>query len=206
MNDGMFAPYGDNDDDGTVFRDVFTLALLGFVAIVILVLPHLNPPEEEKEPMVPPGNIIVEIYWPDSIDADVDLWVEAPGDVPVGYSNKGGRIFNLLRDDLGEATDVSNLNYEVSFSRGIPAGEYTINLHLYQKNTSVLPIPVEVIVNVKTDFSAPVIFIFRDTFDLRREGQELTVVRFTLSEEGSLVAGSIHDLPKQLRIVSDVGF
>jgi xanthosine utilization system XapX-like protein len=26
--------------------------------------------------------------------------VQAPGDVPVGYSNKSGGVFNLLRDDL----------------------------------------------------------------------------------------------------------
>ena len=29
------------------------------------------------------------------LDADVDLWVQAPNDTPVGYSNKGGDFFNL---------------------------------------------------------------------------------------------------------------
>ena len=33
----------DDGDDGTVFRDVIMLALLGFVTIVVLLLPHLNP-------------------------------------------------------------------------------------------------------------------------------------------------------------------
>ena len=32
------------DDGDTVFRDVIMLALAGFVAMVILLLPHLNPP------------------------------------------------------------------------------------------------------------------------------------------------------------------
>ncbi len=80
-------PFGDDDDGGaTVFRDVIMLALCGFVAIVILLLPHLNPPAKAVE-APPPGNVIVELRWPNEINADVDLWVEAPGDVPVGYSN-----------------------------------------------------------------------------------------------------------------------
>ena len=27
-----------------------------------------------------PGNVVIEIQWPDGLDADVDLWVQAPGD------------------------------------------------------------------------------------------------------------------------------
>ena len=128
MND--LDPFED-DEGSTVFRDVIMLALLGFVAIVVLLLPHLNPPVKAEESAVPPGNVIVEVRWPDEVDADVDLWVEAPSDVPVGYSNLGGLVFDLLRDDRGHDTDVSALNYEVAYSRGAPAGEYTVNLHLY---------------------------------------------------------------------------
>ena len=50
------------------------------------------------------------------------LWVRAPQDRPVGFVNQGARIFNLLRDDLGAEGDATDLNYEVSYSRGIPAG------------------------------------------------------------------------------------
>ena len=75
---------------------------------------------------------MVEANWPPDMDSDVDLWVQAPGDMPVGYSNKGGAVFNLLRDDLGQQLDLSGLNYESSYSRGIVPGEYTVNLHLYR--------------------------------------------------------------------------
>ena len=75
----------DSDDSDTVFRDVILLALGGFVAIVLLLLPHLHPPVEAAD-SPPPGNVVVEIHWPNHLDADVDLWVEAPGDRPVGYS------------------------------------------------------------------------------------------------------------------------
>ena len=126
----------EEDETGTVFRDVIMLALAGFVAMVILLLPHINPPgKAAQENTQPPGNVIVEVRWPDELDSDVDLWVEAPGDIPVGYSNKGGVIFNLLRDDLGKRADATGMNYEVSYSRGIVPGEYTVNLHLYRNVT-----------------------------------------------------------------------
>jgi len=131
----------DDDGGGTVFRDVIMLALAGFVVIVLLILPHLNPPTKVAEESArPPGNVMVEMRWPDDMDTDVDLWVEAPGDNPVGYSSKGGNVFNLLRDDRGHLHDASNLNYEVSYSRGVPVGEYTVNLHLYNTRVEIVEI------------------------------------------------------------------
>ncbi|MCH7661923.1 MAG: hypothetical protein IH933_15545, partial [Euryarchaeota archaeon] len=67
----------------TVFRDTILLALLGFVFISVILLIHFNPEAKENE-SEPPGNVIVEISWPAELDTDVDLWVQAPGDVPVG--------------------------------------------------------------------------------------------------------------------------
>ncbi|MFQ5973843.1 MAG: hypothetical protein ACE5Q3_16070 [Alphaproteobacteria bacterium] len=189
----------DENDDGTVFRDVIMLALLGFVTIVILLLPHLNPPVKAIEPTRPPGNVIVEVRWPDDFDTDVDLWVEAPGEVPVGYSNKGGRIFNLLRDDLGHSSDAGGLNYEVAFSRGAPAGEYTVNLHLFRNRDGRLPVTAVVAVSVKADGASAIQPIATKNVELGRVGQELTVVRFTLDDTGHLVPGSIHNLQQDLR-------
>lgn len=111
-----------DDTSSTVFRDVIFLALAGFVAVVMMLLPHLNPPTKAEQDIASPGNVVVEISWASDINADVDLWVEAPGDVPVGYSNRGGNIFNLLRDDLGFFQDLSNINYEVSYSRAARRG------------------------------------------------------------------------------------
>ena len=54
------------DDTGTVFRDTIMLALAGFVALVILMLPYLNPKQTKTaENTEPPGNVIVEVRWPD---------------------------------------------------------------------------------------------------------------------------------------------
>ena len=194
-----FDPF-DDDAGGTVFRDVVMLALVGFVAIVVMLLPHLNPSgAKTADNMTPPGNVIVEIRWPDEIDADVDLWVQAPRDVPVGYSNKGGVVFNLLRDDLGNRVDVTGLNYETSFSRGIEPGEYAVNLHLYRNPSGVSPIPVTVVTSVKRNAKETARQLLASDVLLVSEGEEVTVYRFGLSTEGNLVAGSVHSLYKALR-------
>jgi len=188
------------DDGDTVFRDVIMLALAGFVAMVILLLPHLNPPgKAAQENTYPPGNVIIEARWPDELDVDVDLWVEAPGDRPVGYSNKGGLIFNLLRDDLGKRADATGMNYEVSYSRGIPAGEYTVNVHLYRNTSGVFPVPVTIVTSVKKSPKDSARQLLASKVELTREGEELTVYRFRLSADGDLVPGSVHSLQRNLR-------
>jgi hypothetical protein len=191
--------------DNTVFRDVIFLALAGFVAMVLLLLPHLNPPATAKEGTPAPGNVIVEISWPEKVDADIDLWVQAPGDVPVGYSNKGGLIFNLLRDDLGGQADVTEINYEVSYSRGVPSGEYTVNVHLYRDMSAQLPLTVTVAVSVKSAPNLAAKRILTTKLNLAHQGQELTAFRFSLDEDGRLVPGSVHDLPKPLRAAKKSG-
>ncbi len=189
----------DDESGATVFRDVIMLALAGFVTLVMLMLPHINPRAAAENETTSPGNVIVELRWPDHVDADVDLWVEAPGDSPVGYSNKDGTVFNLLRDDLGRDSDITDLNYEFSYSRGVPAGDYTINVHLYRNSAHYYPLPVTVAISVKGTSGASSQRILATRLKLLREGQELTAFRFKLDREGRLIAGSVHDLPRELR-------
>jgi hypothetical protein len=193
--------FDDEDVNGTVFRDVITLALCGFVAVVILLLPHLNPKQEAQAAVAStvPGNVMVEARWADELDSDIDLWVQAPGDVPVGYSNKSGVIFNLLRDDLGRNADPTQLNYEVSYSRGIPPGEYAVNLHMYRNKSKVSPVKVTVVTSVKKPSSDSAKQILTSTIDLMAENQETTVYRFKLTDAGELVPSSVNSLPKPLR-------
>lgn len=198
----MFDPWNDGDDAGTVFRDMLTLALAGFVCMVLLLLPHVNPPGSEGKGVAaaePPGNVIIEARWDDKLRTDVDLWVQAPGDVPVGYSNKSGLIFNLLRDDLGSYADPTEVNFETSFSRGIPPGEYIVNVHLFRNLDNVLPIDVRVVARVKAENESGAATVAATRVRLDREGQEVTAFRFTLTEHGELVPGSVHALHKPLR-------
>lgn len=196
----MHDPWDSGDDSGTVFRDVILLALAGFMFVTVLLLPHINPKGKESEGSTdPPGNVIVELRWDDKLRTDVDLWVQAPGDVPVGYSNKSGLIFNLLRDDLGSHADPTEVNFETSFSRGIPPGEYTVNVHLFRNLENTYPINVRVVVRVKSDNEAGARPISATTVRLDREGQELTAFRFRLTEKGELVPNSLNSVFKPLR-------
>lgn len=197
-------PFDDEggDDSDIVFRDLIMLTLSGFVTVAVLLLPHIGEPSAKtvaEETSQPPGNVIVEARWPDEIDSDVDLWVQAPGDVPVGYSNKGGAVFNLLRDDLGHQLDVSGLNYESSFSRGVIPGEYTVNLHLYRNRASRVEVPVTVVVSLKGGADTPSRQVLMSKVVLAREGEERTVFRFNLAEGGALVPGSVHSVRRPLR-------
>jgi hypothetical protein len=189
------------EDSGTVFRDTIMLALAGFVSVVVLLLPHINPQAKQAEQVgdKAPGNVIVEIQWPDGIDADVDLWVEAPGDRPVGYSNKAGKYFNLLRDDLGKPLDVTNLNYEVAYTRGTPGGDYIVNLHLYRAIATALPINVQVVASLRATAQGESQPLVTTTAPLFRVGQELTAIRFRLDSKGHLIPGSVNSIFKPIR-------
>lgn len=192
----------DEDSATTVFRDVIMLALAGFVTLVMLLLPHIHPEAVAQDTDTAPGNMIVELRWPDDINADLDLWVEAPGDKAVGYLHKGGEVFDLLRDDLGAASDLTGLNYEFAYSRGAPAGEYIVNVHLYRNRGAKKNIPATIAVSLKSPGQRSTKQILATTLELNRVGEEATVFRFKLSDKAKVVTGSVHDMPKSIRLGS----
>jgi len=188
--------FGDDNTD-TVFRDVILLTLVGFVAMVIMLLPHIQKKEEESEDHRAPGNVIVEIHWPNDMFVDVDLWVKAPKATPVGFWNLGNDIFNLLRDDLGGEGDATDENYEISYSRGIRPGEYIVNVHMYGIVPTGLVVPVSVVVSVRQKYDSAR-QILKTTVKLRERNQEETAYRFRLTAEGDLVDGSVSTLRRPL--------
>jgi hypothetical protein len=185
----------------TVWLDTALLMLGGFVLMTVLMMTVINPPAKSAETAgePSPGNVIVEAQWRDNLDADVDLWVEGPGDRPVGYSNKNGRIFNLLRDDLGMAQDMTAANYEIAYSRGMPAGEYVVNVHLYRVVGSMEPVEVRLVASRRTDEAAQAQQLATATVRLLHLNDQVTAFRFDLDDEGSIVPGSMSTLYKELR-------
>lgn len=166
-------------DAGITARDFLWLLLL-----VMLML--INPPTKSDEITQPPGNMIVSIAWPDG-PTDVDLWVRGPGErQAVGYSNRGGSLFNLLRDDLGTSNDSMPTNFENAYSRGLPAGRYVVNAHCY---TCTGPVRVSVEVRMAVDGGAPIL-VFAGVIDIRR-GEERTAVQFRLDDRHA-VSGVSH--------------
>ena len=181
-----------NEEDD-VFLDLLMLALAGFIAMVILLLPFVNPVAKDSTP--PPGNMMVELVWPVEQDVDIDLWVMAPGERPVGYSNKGGKVFNLLRDDLGHNNDITAANYEIAYSRGLPVGEYVVNIHWFSKPAISVPVVMTINLNINGGMQQ----LFQEKIGMAAVGQEITVVRFQIDEHQELVYSSINHLPIKLR-------
>ena len=137
------------------------------------------------------------MHWPNTMPYDVDLWVQAPDEVPVGFWNMGGYTFNLLRDDHGGEGDATDENYEISYSRGIPQGEYIVNVHMYGPLTPGVTLPVTVVVSVKPKYG-DMSQILKTTVNLTRRNQEEIAYRFRLDADGELVEGSVSTLRRSL--------
>lgn len=186
--------------NSTLFRDMVTLMVMAFMAMVVMMLPHLNPlaVDQQKEP---PGNLAARMCWTKG-NVDVDMWLDGPGEPrAVGYSNDNGLLWNLTWDDLGTVADLTDVNCEHAFTRGIIAGEYTINAHCYR--CAVLPIHVTLEVGVKLpneQGKAKYKPLITTVLDLMSYGQERTVIRFAMNSDGSLVEDSVHSVYKSIRI------
>jgi hypothetical protein len=170
-------------------RDLLLNMLLGLVALVVLVLAQVNPASTEQQ-LSPPGNLIASITWPAG-DTDVDLWVSYADDFAVGYSNKSATVWSLLRDDLGTKNDLSDLNFESAFSRGLPDGEYAVNVRCY----ACLAAPVPVAVEVRLADGG---IVWRGQVDILKNGQERTAIRFRVAD-GQVVADSANQVFKQMK-------
>ena len=156
--------------------------LFGFMAVLIyfilVLIAQVNPPATPD--IAQPGNIVVSIAWAQGPD-DVDLWLSSPLDNAVGYSNKSGKVWSLLRDDLGVTGDETPLNYESAFSRGIPDGEYAVNVRCFQCGE-----PQAVNVEVRMATGA---LVWRGVVPLTGSKDERTAVRWSM-RGGSVVRGS----------------
>ncbi|MES2006803.1 MAG: hypothetical protein V4436_01705 [Patescibacteria group bacterium] len=149
-------------------------------------------PAQDASLKLPPGTVSIETFWPNTIDADVDLWVKGPTGDPIGYSNKGGVNYNLERDDLGIRSADDPVNYENTKSRGLTVGVNCVNLHLFRNNSKTYPVPVKVTVKIEkgennTKSSAgPVL-----TSDVKlvAEGQELNIFCFIIDKDGNIPEG-----------------
>ena len=180
---------------GIASRDILLLLLTSFLVMLVLVIPFLA--EDKKADDSRKGTIIVDLYWDDDNKSDVDLWVRGPDNIPVGYSNKGGPLFNLIRDDLGSVTDVSGLNQETTLSTGFVPGKYTVNVHLYRLVDS--PPSGKVIVSVKPAPGANAKQYLFTEFTLKAANQQITLFNFELAADKSLVPGSVNNIPVKLR-------
>ncbi len=190
------------DHFGKGWQDTVTVLCCTFMLISALLLAHITTrakASSETAETASPGSVIFTADWDPALDTDVDLWVRGPGDVPVGYSNKGGGLFNLLRDDLGHLIDVSGMNAEISYSRGWLPGLYVANVHLYRLGDGRVPMTVKVVASLRDPKSGAVAQIAQQTVNLKVEGAEVTAMRFRLGQDGKLVPDSVDNVQTPLR-------
>jgi len=163
--------------------------LIGLFVVVFL---SMNPPTKKSpDALPPPGNIAVLMCWPPG-PTDVDLWTTGPGqEKATGYPPglKSGKIWALLRDDMGTVNDSSPFNCESAFARATPAGEYIINIHGYSLSET-MPVHIDVSMNGN--------LLVSTNMDLNPK-QERTVIRFTLDGQGTIVPNSQSQVFKPLR-------
>ena len=184
----------DTDPAGVAFRDVLFLMVLSLVVVIFLMTFLINPVKKTDEVPIR-TEILIEAFWPTGTAYDVDLWGMGPDGVPVGWGVfTAGPALNLERDDRGKINDAATLNYEMMSIRSRDPGEYTVNLRLYNEFNDPLPVPVKVTVAGKGDIGE----IYAGEVLLNRRKQEVTVVRFSLDEDGELIRDSIHNLHKSI--------
>ena len=192
----------DGSDDGTFvpFTDILFNALMGFAFMVFIAFALIKP--DAKTGIVDiKAEFIITVNWPDNNPDDIDTYVEDPAGNIVWYHSKENGLLHLDRDDRGVYRDTivingqriqNPLNQETTTIRGIVAGEYVVNIYHYVAN-GVDPIPV----SVKVEKVNPALeVVYYGTTQLDHRGQEETVVRFTMDENGAIT--NVNDRPKSL--------
>lgn len=193
-----------NNDNLThsIFEIIFSLAMVRFV-ILALLLVFMAPIAEKNKTSdeTNRGNIRIEVIWESNKDVDVDVWVKAPNDRPVGWSNKNGKVFDLVRDDLGNINDPLGVNYEIVYSRGAPKGEYVVNIHLWanrEPNYSKVPVNVVITYSKEDGTKHPKKQLIRTIYTLSKVQEEVTIARFKIGDDGEIDENSLNTVYKPL--------
>lgn len=185
----------------TAFLDLLFNSLLAFVSFFMLSLLMIKI-ENKKNDIEAKAEFLITINWPEEQVDDIDLYVENPlGDL-VFFKTREKGLMHLERDDLGRSNDYIVLgdgswylfkeNREVITIRGIIPGEYTVNVHAYNKNS-----PNPTLVNVKVEKINPYAIVVSKEITITAAREEQTAFRFTIDSDGK-VKSINHDLPKSI--------
>ena len=176
------------------FTDLLFNVLIGFAFLFIIAFILINPIKEEAQ-IKAKAEFMVIMEWDPKSNYDIDLWMQDPLDTIVGFPNKESGWLHLDKDDLGASNDTVTmrdgtvktiyLNREIMTVRGIAPGEYIVNIHLYStkgRNTGPMPVHVEILkIN-------PYGEVYNGMTTLNINGQEETVLRFTVNQAGDVIS------------------
>ncbi len=182
------------------FIDLLFNTLMGFSFLFLVSLLFINP-KADRATIEKQAEYVISATWPQHLEDDIDLWMRAPTGHTVSYVAKEAGWLHLERDDRGELNDtliidgkkeVHPINQEIITIRNRHAGEYIVNLYYYASKTSK-PIPVDLRIDrINPKYET----VYRETITLNKQDQELTAVRFTIKEDGSV--HNINKLPATL--------
>ncbi len=179
------------------FIDLLFNTLMGFSFLFLVSLLFINP-KADRASVEKQAEYIISATWPQNLADDIDLWMRAPTGHTVSYVAKEAGWLHLERDDRGELNDtlvidgkkqVHPINQEIITIRNRHAGEYIVNLYYYTAHSKT-PIPIDLRIDrINPKYET----VFRETIQLDKQDQELTAVRFTIKEDGSV--HNINKLP-----------
>ena len=139
-------------ETSTSFVDLLFIISLGFLLLLFIILPFLNPIAKQGT-IDPPVKMMVEMTWDDESTRDIDLHMQGPVEPTVNFLYKDNGYMTLKRDDLGTRNDTYVVdgvavtvkqNYEIVTTSALPDGWYAVNVHYY----SSLGDPLEVCIRV----------------------------------------------------------
>jgi len=183
----MSTRYGSN----LSFNDVLFNALLGFVVLFVLALLLINP-ITKKSDIPSKAEIMLTLEWDSEVADDIDIWVLGPVmGAPISFQNKHSGYMHLDRDDLGRSSDIMmidgekiiiKINREVVTMRGIAAGDYYINIHVYHKNKETGPTKYTITLLDVNPYKE--VYVMQG--ELHNRGDIIRLPGFTLNEEGEI--------------------
>lgn len=182
------------------FTDLLFNILLGFILLFFLAILFINPAEKTGKIDID-AQYIITVSWPDNSPDDIDTWVQDPNGNIIWFRNRSSNLVHLDRDDRGMLNDSleidgqkmdNPLNQEIAAIRGVVPGEYIVNVHYYETETSE-PVPV----SVKVSKVNPVYTVaYYGVTTLESKDSEKTAVRFTITADGSVI--DVNQLPANL--------
>lgn len=192
-----------------VFMDFLWNTLLIFLIFFVLAYILINPAKQEKNKIETQGIFLITVNWDDDLEDDVDTYVLDPDEHLVYFRRLQDGLMHLERDDRGRFGDLIKDKYgqqilvykneERVIIRGIVAGEYVANVHMYhkyEKNNQPVTIKVTLFSLAGQDHE-----ITNNIVSLINDGDETTAFRFSLSPEGQVT--NINYLQKE--VVRKVG-
>jgi hypothetical protein len=194
--------------NNTSFLDVLFNALLGFVFLFIVAFMAINV-SSKKGTIETKAEFVITVTWDEKSQDDVDTWLQDPTGNVLFFRQKDIGLAHLDRDDLGIINDKVMTtggekieyiyNQELTTIRGFIAGEWVLNLHMYNKRDSGV-VTATVVIDKLNPRAAT---IFKKTIQMTTTGEEITVARFTMNAQGEIT--NWDDLPKSLVMVKGDG-